>query len=159
MQPLNSPLEIGLRSLIVLTAVFPRKLDLRQLSVLDHLLLRSGDSGGPPSVLPPIPARSGELGFKRTVLERGLVVMVRARLLRLVPEPEGLLYQADEHAWPFLQLLDSAHATELRHVAEWIADEIGERSNAELSNWLTAHESYVLRERAATDNAEGNKSI
>ncbi|WP_416354764.1 ABC-three component system middle component 2 [Arthrobacter gandavensis] len=160
MQPLNSPLEVGLRSLIVLTAVFPRKLDVRQLSVLDHLLLRSGDSGGPPSVLPPIPARSGELGFKRTVLERGLTVMVRARLLRVVPESEGLFYQADEHAWPFLQLLDSAHADELMRVAVWIADEVGDRSNAELSNWLTTHESHVLRARVAADNDdEGTTSI
>ncbi len=41
--PFNSPIETGIRTLAILTAVFPRSLDLQYLVYFDYLVLHSGD--------------------------------------------------------------------------------------------------------------------
>ncbi|WP_223838759.1 ABC-three component system middle component 2 [Saccharopolyspora pogona] len=83
MNPFNSPLEIGVRALVLLAESHPQPLDLAQLAVLDHAVLHSGDLDGPPSLHPSLPGHSGELGMKRTVLEQALLVLVRAGLARV----------------------------------------------------------------------------
>lgn len=45
--PLNSPLEMGVRALMLLDEALPSPLDLRRLVLLDHGLLHSADLGGP----------------------------------------------------------------------------------------------------------------
>ena len=45
MNPLNSPVETGVRVLMLLTSVFPEHLSLNQLVLLDHGLLHSADLG------------------------------------------------------------------------------------------------------------------
>lgn len=126
MQPLNSPLELGLRALVVLTASFPRSFDVDRLVLLDYCLLHSADLGGPPSVLPTFPTRGGELGIKRSVLEHGIQVMARAQMVDLVATGGGLTYRASEEAMPFLQLVDSPLMITLSEVAAWAASEFGD---------------------------------
>ncbi|MGL5824044.1 MAG: ABC-three component system middle component 2, partial [Nocardioides sp.] len=61
MTPLNGPLEVAVRVLMVLVEAFPEHLDLNRLVLLDHGLLHSADLGGPESLHPPVPIRAGEL--------------------------------------------------------------------------------------------------
>jgi hypothetical protein len=61
MNPLNSPVETGVRVLMVLTSAFPEHLDLNQLVLLDHGVLHSADLGGPPSLHPPVPKSASVL--------------------------------------------------------------------------------------------------
>lgn len=126
MQPLNSPLELGVRALIILTAAFPRSLDLDRLVLMDYCLLHSADLGGPTSVLPAVPTRSGELGIKRSVLEHGVQVMSRAGMVDLVTTANGVTYRASEEAAPFLRLVDSPLVESLRSVADWAVAAFGE---------------------------------
>lgn len=123
MQPLNSPLELGVRTLIILTAAFPRSLDLDRLILMDYCLLHSADLGGPISILPAVPTRNGEFGIKRSVLEHGLQVMLRARMVDLVTTADGVTYKASEEAAPFLRLIDSPLVGSLHRVAEWAVAE------------------------------------
>lgn len=125
MQALNSPIELGVRCLIVLTAVFPRNLDLSQLVLMDYCLIHSADIGGPPSLLPPIPARAGELGIKRTGIEHGLQVMMRAGMVDSLGTSDGLVYRASEEAAPFLALIKSSFVESLGAVANWVVSEFG----------------------------------
>lgn len=126
MQTLNSPLEIGLRSLILLTVSFPRELDIDRLVLMDYCLLRSEDLGGPTSVLPSVSTRGGELGIKRSVLEHGIQVMSRAGLIEIVVSPKGLNYRASEAAAPFLRLVGSPLLDRLTQVAEWAVRDFGD---------------------------------
>lgn len=137
MQLLNSPIEVGVRALIVLTTVFPTALDLTRLALMDHCLLHTADVGGPDSVLPEVPARSGELGVKRSVLTVGLQVMVRAGMVEVLATPEGLLYRAGDDAAPFLQLLRSEHVADLSTAARWVAEELGGLTEPELRGRLS----------------------
>lgn len=132
MEVLNSPIELGVRSLVLLTKVFPKALDLGRLVLMDHCLLHSADLGGPESILPETPSRSGELGIKRTMIERGVQVMVRAGMVEVLVDPDGLLYMASEDANVFLELLRSPYLLSLSDVAEWVAREFGELTEEEI---------------------------
>ena len=60
-EPFNSPLETGLRSLAILEAAFPNRYDLQRLVEMDYLVVHSADVGGPESLHAPLPLRAGEL--------------------------------------------------------------------------------------------------
>ncbi|MFD0406113.1 ABC-three component system middle component 2 [Kitasatospora sp. NPDC127116] len=119
MNPLNSPLEVGMRALVLLAESHPEPLDLAQITLLDYALLHSGEFDGPPSLHPDLPARSGELGVKRGLLEKALLVLIRAELARLEPADDGLVYRATERGPAFVELLEAPYVERLRERAEW----------------------------------------
>ncbi|MFJ2414395.1 ABC-three component system middle component 2 [Streptomyces brevispora] len=119
MTPLNSPLEVGVRALVLLAESHPRPLDLAQLVALDYLVLHSGEFDGPRSLHPDLPAREGELGRKRELLEQGLLVLIRAGLADLVSSEGGLVYSATETGPTFIEVLEAPYIASLRERAEW----------------------------------------
>ena len=142
--PLNSPIEIGLRALVILAAAFPESCDLDSLALLDYGLLHSADLGGPPSLHPSLPIRVGELGLKRAVMEEGLRMMARAGLVEVKADSLGIRFQASESAASFVHLLETEYASELVIRAEWVArelsvpgrDDFRRQMQALLSQWL-----------------------
>ena len=66
----NTPIESGLRMLILLADAAPTGCDLQRLAIYDYLLVHSDDvTGGPPSLHPPSPFRSGELLVRGELLQ------------------------------------------------------------------------------------------
>ncbi len=122
MKPLNSPLEVGLRVLMLLQEAFPQHLDLNQLVLLDHSLLHSADLGGPVSLHPPVPIRASELGMKREAIEAGLEVIVRAQLAHAGLGDGGVEFWASETADGFTRLLETEYAGQLHSRATWVID-------------------------------------
>ncbi|WP_405827203.1 ABC-three component system middle component 2 [Streptomyces sp. NBC_00105] len=122
MSPLNSPLEVGIRALVILAETFPRRLDVAQIVYLDHAMLHSGDlDGGPTSLHPDLPATPGELGMRRHLVEQGLVVLMRAGLADMTATEDGFLYGATEEAGSFLHVLESPYVSQLTERAGWLA--------------------------------------
>ena len=126
---LNGQLEVGLRVSVLLTSVFPRGLDMGRLVLLDHALLHSGDLGGPPSIHPALPLRSGELGMKRTVISAGAELACRMGLAEVVADSEGVMLVASERAPGFLELLSAPYMRELAERASWVSDSFGDISD------------------------------
>jgi hypothetical protein len=120
--PLNSPLEVGVRMLMLLSEAFPAHLDLNRLVLLDHGLLHSADLGGPESLHPPLPIRAGEFGMKRTTIERGLEVMIRAGLAEMDVNENGIEFWASDSANGFLNILTTEYAAGLHSRASWVVD-------------------------------------
>jgi hypothetical protein len=121
MNPLNSPLEVGIRSLVLLAETFPRRIDVAQLVYLDHAMLHSGDlEGGPVSLHPDLPIVPGELGMRRRLVEQGLVVLMRAGLADMTATEAGFLYGATEEATSFLDVLEAPYLGQLKQRAEWL---------------------------------------
>jgi ABC-3C biological conflict system middle component len=118
--PLNSPLEVGVRALVLLAERHPEPLDLSQLTVLDYVLLHSGEFDGPPSLHPDLPAREGELGMKRAVMEQALLVLIRAGLAGIVDQRQGLMYAATDRGPAFVDVLEAPYVGSLRERAEWV---------------------------------------
>ena len=128
MNPLNSPVEVGVRALVLLAESHPEPLDLAQLVVLDHVLLHSGEFDGPPSLHPDLPARAGELGMKRAVLEQALLVLIRAGLAVIEEGVEGLVYAATDRGPAFVDVLEAPYAEALRDRAEWVLSDFFPRA-------------------------------
>ena len=138
MNPLNSPLEVGLRVLMVLQAAFPEHLDLNQLVLLDHSMLHSADLGGPDSLHPPVPVRAGELGVRREAIEAGLEVMIRAKLAHAGLGDGGVEFWAGEAADGFTRLLESAYALQLHDRAAWVVQHFGSLDESVLRAGLSS---------------------
>lgn len=118
--PFNSALETGVRTLAVLVASFPRAHDLGRLVQYDYLTVHSADAGGPPSLHPPLPLRSGELLVRRGLIEAGLRLMMSRSLIRRDLHMEGFLYAAEDAAGAFLDNMRSPYIAQLRDRAEWV---------------------------------------
>lgn len=123
MNPLNGPVEVGVRALVLLTETFPSRLDVAELVFLDHAMLHSGDlDGGPASLQPDLPAGPGELVLRRALVEQGLVVLMRAGLVEMRPDEQGFLYGATEEAASFLGTLKAEYVGALKERAAWLAE-------------------------------------
>lgn len=130
--PFNSPLETGIRTLAILVASYPTAHDLGRLVQYDYLIVHSADAGGPPSLHPPLPLRSGELLVRRGLIEAGLRLMMSRCLARIVPDAQGLLYAAEDAAGAFFDSLQAPYILELCNRAEWVASTFDDLSDHEL---------------------------
>ncbi len=119
-RPFNTALECGLRSLFIANAFNKQGSDLQRVLFLDHILIHSGDVGGPPSLHPAVPDRSGEWLVRRKVMENGLNVMVSRELINKRFSANGIVYSANELTALFLQHLKSPYSNQLRERAIWL---------------------------------------
>lgn len=119
--PFNTPLETGIRSLAILVAAFPARLDLERLVELDYLVVHSGDAEGPESLHAPLPLRAGELLVRRGLIENGIILMLSRGLVQRIASSDGFVYVADELAAPFVASLETPYARKLVKRAEWAA--------------------------------------
>jgi hypothetical protein len=140
----NTPIESGLRALFVLEAVSPQECDLQRLVIYDYLLVHSDDvTGGPPALHPATPLRSGELLVRRTLVEHGLLLLIRKGLVTRNYTKAGIYFSATTHTKRFLEYLTSEYAKRCAEVSKWIAgrfqpmgdDELREFIHENLGRW------------------------
>jgi hypothetical protein len=134
----HSPLETGVRSLGVLVASHPLSFDLQRLVVFDHLIVHTGDLGGPSSLHPRLPLRSAELLVRRGLVERGLLLMMSRGLIERVVNETGFSYRASELAETFLESLTTSYMHALKQRATWVAEEFSASSDVEIRNTMNA---------------------
>jgi hypothetical protein len=134
--PFNSPLECGLRALVILVEAHPSTCDLQRLVYYDYLLVHSEDAGGPNSLHPATPNRSGELLVRREVLERGLFLFLSRGLVERHFSERGIGFAASETSQPFLQSLTTAYTASLRERGEWVISSFGDYSDEALAEYF-----------------------
>lgn len=126
-QLFNTPLEAGVRALLILDAFAPRAFDLATMSLLDYYIVHTGDAGGPPSLHPEINARAGEYFVRRHLVEEGLLLMARASLVEQVFTSSGIAFRAHETATAMIDLFGSAYNRHLSDAAKWMALEAADQ--------------------------------
>lgn len=139
----NSTLETGTRAVIVLEAAYPRALDLARLTWFDHLVVHTADAGGPPSLHPSLPERTGELLIRRRLVEDSLSLMRRVHLVDAVVDDSGVAFRASDEAAAFVSLMRTPYAEALKERAAWLAGEfadldaqgLAERIGDRLDRW------------------------
>ena len=132
----NSSLETGVRAVVVLDAAYPRAFDQSQLTWLDHLVVHTADIGGPESLHPDIPQRTGELLVRRRLVEDGLNLMRRLHLIHSATTDNGIVYTATEDASAFVESMRSNYARELRRRAQWLANYVNTMSPDDLAKLI-----------------------
>lgn len=136
-QTFNSPIETGMRALVLLAESYPEQLDLQRILEFDYLIVHSGDVDGPPSIHPALPLRSGELLVRRQLIERGLLLMVSRGLVSRQAMPNGFKYQAEDDAGPFLDALTSEYLGDLKNRAVWVVDRFSKMTDHEIRVMLS----------------------
>ncbi len=121
-QTFNSPIETGVRALILLAESYPDQLDLQRILEFDYILVHTGDVDGPPSIHPALPLRSGELLVRRQLIERGLLLMISRGLVGRSATQNGFMYYAQDDAGPFLDSLTAEYLSDLKDRAVWVVD-------------------------------------
>lgn len=130
--PFNSPLETGVRALSILVACYPIAHDLYRLVQYDYLTVHSADADGPPSLHPAIPLRPNELLVRRQLVEKGILLMASAGLVKRVTHDSGFLYVAEDAAGAFLDNLRSEYLCGVKERAQWVVDTFDAISAEEL---------------------------
>jgi hypothetical protein len=131
--PFNSPLECGLRALVLLAAARPSGCDLQRLIFYDYLLVHSGDvPDGPDSIHPATPLRSGEALVRRHWIERGLLLMISRELVVRTFSDAGIMYEASPLTASFLGYLEESYTKRLQERAQWVVARFGEYSDHQL---------------------------
>ncbi|OHE77727.1 MAG: threonine transporter [Verrucomicrobia bacterium GWF2_62_7] len=136
-QTFNSPIETGVRALILLAESYPEQLDLQRILEFDYILVHTGDVDGPPSIHPALPLRSGELLVRRHLIERGLLLMMSRGLVSRHATDTGFMYQAEDKAGPFLDSLTADYLGDLKDRATWVVDRFSDMSNLEIRVMLS----------------------
>ena len=145
----NGPIEVGLRALTLLVEAYPNSLDLQQLVTLDYIVIHSGDvEGGPGSLHPPSPLRSGEIAIRRALVEDGLNLYRVRGLVSQKMLNSGFTYIAENSAASFLEAHKSPYVEQLRKRAEWVIESFGQLEAEELNHTLRGSLSKWLTEFA-----------
>lgn len=129
----NSALETGTRAVIVLEAAYPRALDLARLTWFDHLVVHTADAGGPPSLHPSLPERTGELLVRRRLVEESLTLMRRVHLVDAIADENGVAFRASDEAPAFVGLMRTEYAQALKERAAWLVAELADLTQEELA--------------------------
>lgn len=133
----NSPVELGLRALMLLAESHPKPLDLQRLVILDYLTVHSGDlEGGPESLHPPSPLRAGEVSIRRGLIEDGLHLFATKGLVTRIADEAGISYTAEELAAVFLDAFTSSYGAALRLRAAWAVEIAGALSDNDAAKLL-----------------------
>jgi hypothetical protein len=134
----NSALETGVRAVVILDAVHPRAFDLAHLTWCDHLVVHTCDIGGPISLHPDIPQRTGELLVRRRLVEDGIKLMRRLHMIEADVSSEGIRFRASDDASAFVESLRSEYSSELKARAVWLALFLTRMSDADLAGLISA---------------------
>lgn len=145
--PFNGAVEIGLRSLCVLTTAYPSSYSLQRLVVFDYLLVHSDDMpGGPSGLHPQTPQRGGEILVRRGVLQEGLLLYQSRGLIERLYQDGGVFFSATDRSAAFLDALSTEYVVGLRERATWVVDSFGLLADVELDS--------MVRERIGNWGAE-----
>jgi hypothetical protein len=127
----NSPLEAGIRAVVVLEHLRPEALDLAEMVLFDHVVVHTADLGGPASLHPEVPGRKGELLVRRRLVESSLQLMQRCHLIDQENAEVGIVYRASEEAAAYVELLETDYSVQMKACARWLADQVRTYSKAQ----------------------------
>jgi len=135
-QLLNSPIEVGVRVVAVLEALYPRSSDLDRIVLLDHIVLHGVDLGGEPRVHPDTPGRAAEMGIKRGLVREAIQLMGARGLIARKFTPTGVRYTASEDARPFLDLIGADYLARVRRRSALAAEIFGDLPDAQIRDHI-----------------------
>lgn len=142
----NSPVEVGLRALFVLSATFPSKLSMQKLVIMDYLVVHSDDlPEGPPGLHPKTPHRGGEILVRRSAIRHGLALYQSRGLIAEFFSETGVVYSGTDRSGSFIDTLNSEYLKRLQTRVTWAVanyaafsdDALQALVNASIGSWGT----------------------
>ncbi len=136
----NTPLEVGLRCLVILNELEGKAIDLQRIIYLDYLLVHYGDiDSNYESLHPATPYRSGEILIKRDLVNQGLLLMLRKKLVEVEYGHNGILYKTPPYCEVFLNHFESKYMSQLRAMSKVLLERFSSYSDEELKEFMMDH--------------------
>lgn len=132
----NTPIEIGLRSLVILKTSDNQIMDLEKIMYLDYLCLNTSDINGPTSLHAPIPNRGVQVFSKKDLIQKGLSIMLSKELINLIVLPEGFFYQISDAGKIFLELFQTKYFLDLLERCQWVLSKWGSESTSQIKLFI-----------------------
>lgn len=127
----NSPFELGLRSLILLSSS-NKSISLERLIYYDYIILHSSDFDGPKSLHPAMPFRNSEILVKRDILQKSIKALYKKNLIDIEFLKNGIHFRKSKKTPLFLNYLNSDYSSKLRERAAWVNKKFGRKSDPSL---------------------------
>jgi len=128
----NTPFELGVRMVYLLTALYPRQVDLQRLIYFDYAAIYSADFGGPESLHTPVPLRGGEYASRREVIEEGLYLMAHRSFVDVELGTSGITYCLGENGPSLIGLIGGSYSKRLNERCSWVADTLSGKTDKDL---------------------------
>jgi hypothetical protein len=120
----NSPLEVGVRCMVLLVEAYPTGLHLDELLSLDYVMTHSNEFAGPPSLHPSTAISIAEPFSRREITQKALQSFQLKGLVEEIPTERGLIWQAGDDAAPFTEYLSTDYHIAMKKCAEWLWAEV-----------------------------------
>ena len=135
--PFNSPIEIGLRLLSLLTVSFPSKYSIQQLAAFDYMVVHSDDlPGGPSGIHPRTPQRSSEYLIRLNEIHKSLLFYMSRNLVEEFFTPDGITYSATNYSASFLDTLKAKYSLLIWQRASWVIEHYGDLNISQLNRFM-----------------------
>jgi hypothetical protein len=135
----NTPLEIGLRSLVILNSIDRKSLDPERIMFYDYLSLNTKDIGGEDSLHAPVPNRGVQVYARKDLIHKGLAIMLSKELIELHATEEGFAYTINANGVKFLEYFETEYFKLLQSRVTWVIENHGDKSNKELVAFIGAN--------------------
>ena len=129
----NSPYELGLRMVYLLSAIGADGADLQKLVLLDYAVIYSGDLDGPPSLHTPVPFRGNEMLTRRALIEQGLQLMSTRGLVDARLTANGVIFNSGPSSRALTGSVSAPYCRQLEARCEWAAKKFASRDSIALT--------------------------
>lgn len=134
---INSELEFGLRSLVLISEFGECKLTFDKLMLLDYMLTNINDFDEEmDSLHPQSPYRFAKVMIKRKVLKDGINMCVKKNLIKIEYSSEGILYSSTVITERFLDYFESSYMCRLKRCSKRLKELYGDYSLKKLQNLM-----------------------
>jgi len=120
-QGFNSPIEIGTRVALILTALGQKK-TIDELVMLDYALLYSEEFGGPENLHPALPNHVAEIAHRREFMPEAIQFFAERGLIDISIENTGHFYQHNENTLDFVSCLQASYYKRSWVRLNWMAE-------------------------------------
>jgi len=132
----NSPLEIALRLLFIFNKT-SRSLDLQRLIYYNYLLVHSADiPNSPKSIHADLPRRSYEMLVNRSVVKKGLTLLILKDLISVKYSSDGIQYRKNNNTESFAKYFESAYSKHLQERADWLCSTFDKLNDKQLTQLI-----------------------
>lgn len=136
---MNSPIEFGLRALILLTQIGDEGIDIDRLLIYDYLLTNSGEFNKEyPSLHAETPYKYSKLVVKREVLKEGVNIFTKCGLIDVILNETGIYYKKNMYTEAFLKNMTSKYKQKLVDIARWIISDIHYKDDSKIEEEINS---------------------
>lgn len=133
----NTPLELGIRCLVLLSTFHYSPHSLQNLINLDYLLLHLNDlDSSLESLHPSIPYRSSEIALKRKVMQLGLQLVLSRGLIEKKFSKQGIIYIHTKLGEQFIYFLKNDYHLKLLESSKILSQKLKGKSEIQIENFI-----------------------